>query len=184
MNKVVSNLSGGMNCKTNPLILKDAEAELIVNYNCDIVGSLTKRNGYTVFASQPVAAKQVLGMAQYTNSSTPTETTQVMVVNNTGNTQAVIYYNNSGTWTSSKATDTAATTVTNFNRSRFLTFVDYLFRVNGTQVVATSSDVNGGTWGTTDAPITITPSFIAMFQARKEYISVQITAEPINGIVV
>lgn len=165
-NKLIANFSGGINAKTNPLILKDSELELIVNYNLDIVGSLTKRNGYDVFATQPVATKRVLGLYQYTNTETTAETTQVMVVNNSGNTQAVIYYNNAGTWATSKTNDTVVTTVTNFNRTRFKTFVDYLFRVNGQDVVATSINVNGSTWVTTNAPATITPSFIENFKDR------------------
>src|SRR3990167_334199 len=165
-NKTTFNLSGGMNSKVSPLIIKDEECELIVNYNLDTVGALTKRNGYDVFATQPVAGKRVLGLGQYTNTSTTVETTQIMVVNNSGDTQSVIYYNNSGTWTTSKTDDTAITTVTNFNRVRFRTFLDYLFRVNGTNVIATSNNVNGSTWGTTNAPSTITPSFIEVFQDR------------------
>lgn len=165
-NKTISNLSGGINVKVSPLIIKDSEAELIVNYNLDTTGALTKRNGYAVFATQPVVAKRVLGMAQYTNATTAAETTQVMVVNNTGNTQAVIYYNNAGTWATSKTNDTAATTVTNVNRTRFTTFLDYLFRVNGADVTGSSNNVNGSTWGTTYCPATIVPSFIAIFQAR------------------
>ena len=165
-NKFSSNFSNGQNNKTSPLILKDSECELILNYTLDTVGALTKRNGYDVFATQPVSGKRVLGLAQYTNIATSAETTQVMVVNNSGDTQAVIYYNNAGTWATSKTNDTAVTTVTNFNRSRFKTFLNYLFRVNGVDVVATSIDVNGSVWGTTNAPSTITPSFIEVFQDR------------------
>lgn len=166
MNKLITNLAGGMNISTNPIIIRDNEAELIVNYSLDKVGSLTCRPGYDVFASQAVASKRVLGLYQYTNTSTPAETTQVMVVNNSGDTQSVIYYNNSSTWATSKTNDTAITTVTNFNRVRFVTFLDYLFRVNGTDVTASSVDVNGSTWGTTNCPATITPSFISVFKDR------------------
>lgn len=165
-NKLVSNLSGGVNTKTAPLVIKDSECELIVNYNLDTVGALSKRNGYAVFATQPVAAKRMHGLFQYTNTATVAETTQVMVVNNAGNTQSVIYYNNGGTWATSKTDDTAVSTFTNFNRARFFTFVDYLFRANGVDVVATSINVNGSSWGTTNAPTVITPSFGAIFQDR------------------
>jgi len=166
-NKLIPNLgSGGMNTRAAPLVLRDNECELIRNYNIDTVGSLTKRTGYDVFATQPVAARRVHGLFQYTNTATPAETTQVMVVNNAGNTQAVIYYNNAGTWATSKTDDTAVATFTNFNRARFFTFLNYLFRVNGVQVVASSIDVNGSVWGTTNAPATITPTFGTVFQDR------------------
>src|SRR3990167_4704059 len=161
--KTISNLSGGMNEKASSLIIRDTECQRILNYNLDTVGALTKRNGYDVFATQPVAAKRVHGLFQYTNTATPAETTQVMVVNNSGNTQAVIYYNNAGTWATSKTDDTAVATFTNFNRARFATFLDYIFRVNGVQVIATSVNVNGSGWGTTNAPTIITPSFIAVY---------------------
>ncbi|MEK6883362.1 MAG: hypothetical protein AABY22_27285, partial [Nanoarchaeota archaeon] len=102
-NKLVSNVgSSGMNAKTAPLLIKDNECELIINYNLDTVGALTKRNGYTVLATQPVAARRVHGLFQYNNTLTAAETTQVMVINNAGNTQSVIYYNNAGTWATSK----------------------------------------------------------------------------------
>lgn len=170
-NLFVENLAGGMNLKTNPIILKDIETELIINYNLDTVGSLTKRNGYDVFASQPADSKRVIGLFQYTNISVSAETTQVMVANNAADTQAVIYYNNSGTWTSSKADDTVApgtggADATNFQRARFATFLDYILRVNGQDAVASSVNVNGGAWGTTNAPTTILPAFIAVFQDR------------------
>lgn len=159
-NHLITNFSGGMNSKVSPLLIKDTECELVVNYNLDKVGALTKRNGYDVFASQPVAAMRVNGLFQYTNTNTPAETTQVMVANVAGNANGIIYYNSSGTWTASKSNDTASL------KSRFATFVDYLFRVNGTDVVASSKDVNGGIWGTTNCPATITPAFISVFQDR------------------
>ena len=165
-NRLISNLSGGMNNKTSPLLIKDNEAELIINYNLDKSGALTKRNGFAAFATQMVAGNPILGMHQYTNSSTPAETTQVAVINNSGGTNAVIYYNASGTWATSKTDDTAASGNTDYNRTRFATFLDYLFRVNGVQVVATSINVNGSSWGTTNAPATITPAFISVFQDR------------------
>lgn len=164
--KLISNFSGGMNSSVNPILMKDSQSELIINYKLDNVGSLTKRNGYAVFASQPASGKTILGLHQYTNISTPAETTQVMVANNAGDTNAVIYYNNAGTWTASKSNDTAVATPTNFNRSRFAVFLDYLFRVNGVDAVATSNNVNGGVWGTTYAPAVITPTFISVFQDR------------------
>jgi len=165
-NKTVVNLSGGMNFSTNPVAVDDIQCELIRNYKLDTVGSLVKRNGYDTFATQPVPAKPILGLAQYTNTATAAETTQVMVVNNAGGTNAVIYWNNAGTWETSKTDDTAVATPTNFNRSRFITFVDYLFRINGIQITASSINVNGDAWGTTNCPATITPTFGEVFKDR------------------
>src|SRR3990167_9886897 len=133
-NKFIANFSSGMNEKSSPLLLKESECEKIINFNLDTTGALVGRNGYDVFATQPVTGKRVHGLFQYTNTSSSAETTQVMVVNNSGDTNAVIYYNNSGTWATSKTNDTAVATFTNFNRARFATFLDYLFRVNGVDV--------------------------------------------------
>jgi len=165
-NKLIGNLSGGMNAKATPLILKDEECEQIINYNLDTTGALTKRPGYDVFGSQMIAARRVLGLFQYTNTATPAETTQLAVVDNATPNATVIYYNNSGTWATSKTNDTYAATRTNFNRYRFATFLNYVFRVNGTDVVGSSINVNGSAWGTTNCPATITPSFIAVYQDR------------------
>lgn len=164
-NKLLTNFAGGVNVQTNPILIRDIDCEKIINYSLDKVGSLLKRNGYDTFASQPVAGKQVVGLYQYTNTSSAAETTQVMVANAAADANTVIYYNNSGTWTTSKS-DTAITTWTNFNRYRFATFLDYIFRVNGTAAVASSNNVNGTTWGTTNCPTVITPAFIAVFKKR------------------
>lgn len=154
-----------MNTKVSPLLLKDTEVELALNFSLDTTGALTKRNGYDVYASQPVAGKTIVGLYQFTHTGTPAETTQMMVANSAADANTVIYYNNAGTWTLSKA-DTAITTFNNTNRYRFATFLDYVFRVNGTAVVATSTNVDGASWGTTDAPTVITPSFIRVYEDR------------------
>jgi len=155
--KLIFNLSGGMNRKTSPLIIRDEECELLVNYNLDKVGALTKRKGYTQFASQPVAGKTINGLAQYSKQSSGLEE-QIMVANNAGDTNGVIYYNASGTWTAAKSDDTAS------KKSYFTSFIDYIFRTNGADVVASST--NGTSWGTTNCPATITPKYGAVFQDR------------------
>lgn len=160
-NKLIPNLSGGINSKTSPLILKDTECEVILNYNLDTLGALTKRLGYIAYASRPVAAnKTCYGLYQYTNSDTSNETTQVYVANNSGDTQTVIYYNSSGTWTSSLATLTASL------KTRFATFLNYVFAVNGTDAMTSSINVNGGAWGTTNCVTGVYPKFISVFQDR------------------
>lgn len=156
-NKLQLNFSGGMNTKTSPLIIKDSEAEFILNYHLDKLGALTKRLGYTTYLTQPVAGKTINGLYQFNDQSAGTSE-QLMVANNSGDTNGVIYYNNAGTWTAAKSNDTAS------KKTRFVSFVDYVFRVNGADVVATSAD--GVTWGTTNAPSTITPKFASVFTDR------------------
>jgi hypothetical protein len=156
-NKLILNLAGGMNRKASALITKDEECELLVNYHLDTVGALTKRKGYTTYASQPVAGKTVNGLFQF-NDMSGDSYEQLMVADNAGGTNGVIYYNNAGTWTAAKSDDTAG------KKSFFISFIDYVLRVNGYDVVASSTD--GVTWGTTNCPATITPKFGAVFQDR------------------
>lgn len=156
-NKLLLNHSGGMNRKAAPLIIKDEECELLVNFHLDKVGALTKRNGYSRFASQPDADKTCYGLGQFNDMSGGT-VEQLFVQQNAADTQNVIYYNNNGTWTAAKSDDTAGA------KTRFISFIDYVFRVNGEDVVASSA--NGSSWGTTNAPGTITPKYGAVFQDR------------------
>lgn len=147
-----------MNVKTSPLIIKDTECEIILNYNLDTVGALTKRNGYTTFLNQPAAGKTIYGMFQFTDSIS-TNSNQVMVQNNAGDTAALIYKNGgSGSWSDTTGTHAASL------KTRFATFLNYLFRVNSSNVVATTTDLS--TWGTTNAPTTIVPRFVSVFADR------------------
>ena len=156
-NKLLLNFSGGMNTKASPLILKDNQAELILNYNLDKLGGLTKRNGYATYLSQPVAGMTINGLYQFNDQSAGTQE-QLMVANVAGNANGIIYYNAAGTWTAAKSDDTAS------KKSRFSSFIDYVFRANGANVVASSAD--GITWGTTNAPAVIIPAYTAVFQDR------------------
>ena len=158
MNKTVTDLSGGMNTRSSSLKIKDNECELILNYSLDTIGALTKRNGYDTFADQPVAGKSILGIFQAEKMNTPANSNPIMVANNSGDTQSVIYENVSGTWTSRNTASTASL------KTRFSEFIDYTFRVNGTNTVLTSTDLV--TWGTTNAPTVITPKYTSIFQDR------------------
>lgn len=164
-----NDFSGGMIRKKGPMKLADNESPLILNYHLDSVGDLTKRYGYTRLANQPVTGKTVNGMFMFTDVNS-TKTCALMVINNAGNTQGVIYYRTSGNWTSSLATDTAG------KITRFAAFCNYVFRVNGTDVVATSTDPVAPTWGTTNAPATITPKLIAVYEDR-----VYVANQPTTG---
>lgn len=156
-NKTISNFAGGINMKVSPLIIKDSECELILNYNLDLVGALTKRNGYTVFGTQPVAGKTILGLYQF-NDTSGSESNPLMVANIAGDATSVIYEYVTGTWTSRNTASAAS------KKTRFATFIDYVFRVNGSNTVLSSADLT--TWGTTNCPLTITPKFIANYEDR------------------
>ena len=99
-------------------------------------------------------------MHYYNNIDTVAQTCSIAVVDNAAGTQGVIYYRTSGGWATSKTNDTVGLI------TRFATFINYLFRVNGTDVIATSIAPVTGTWGTTNAPATITPKIINVYEDR------------------
>ena len=149
--------SGGIVRKKGPMKLAENESPLILNYHLDQVGDLVKRYGYTRLQGQLVDNKTVNGMFMYTNVNTAAQTCKLAVVNNSGDTQGVIYYQTTGAWATSKTNDTASLV------TRFASFVNYVFRVNGTDAVSTSIAPVTGTWGTTNAPATITPKLVAVY---------------------
>ena len=159
MNHLIQNLSGGINVKVSPLILRDTECELVLNYHLDTVGSLTKRNGFAVYADQAIASKTINGMFQYTKISDATKNTQLVVCNADAS-NSTIYYNNSDVWTASK------TGLTKDKKTRFTTFMDYVFYVNGADVMGSSTDPLTPTWANVGCLTIITPEYINVFQDR------------------
>ena len=148
-----------MNTRTSPLKIEDNECELILNYKLDDTGALTKRPGYDAFANQPVTdSSVVLGLFQAEKQNTSANSSSIMVMTNSGDTQAEIFEDVSGTWTSRNTAGTKDL------KHRFSEFIDYTFRVNGTDTVLTSTDLV--TWGTTNAPTVILPAYTAIFQDR------------------
>ncbi len=156
-NKLQLNLSGGMNRKAGPLIIKDEECELALNYILDNVGAVQKRGGYSGLGVTFVA-KQINGLFSFLDASAGTNINLKWNLNS-GSTNNVIYNFEGGDWVARKTNDTSSAT-----RAFFTAFVDYVFRTNGVDVVASSLD--GITWGTTNAPATITPKFCSVFQDR------------------
>lgn len=151
--------SGGMNVRTSPLIIKDNEAELLLNYNLDKLGAATRRNGYTIGPTNLTAGKNVVGMYQFIDSSAGTSIA-LCAQNDATDANTVTYSSptaSSGAWT---ARDNRLPNT----KARFFTFVDYVFITNGASVVGSSA--NGTAWGTTNCPTVITPKFGAVFQDR------------------
>lgn len=157
-NKTLLDFSGGMNAKASPLVLRDREAELIVNYTLDRVGGLTKRLGNAAFGNQPVAGTRVNGLYNFDNSGGQK---QLMVANNSAGTNGVLYSYESGTWTA------RITNLTASRGSRFATFVGNVFHVNGVAADWQSS-TNGTSWSTTvNLPASrFTALDIAVFEDR------------------
>lgn len=176
-NKLVMNLSGGMNSHTSPLIIKDEECEFILNYNLDTIGALTRRNGYITFATQPVANKTISGLFGGLSVNNR-GTFQYMTVNKSDDSNRVTYYNVAGTWTTTDDTMQTAFLPTTGSASqiymtRFVSFLNYIFRLNGgnapvsflatTPQTATSVNLTDTDTG---SALSITPSLGAVFQDR------------------
>ncbi len=175
-NKLLANLSGGMNSHTSPLIIKDSECEFILNYNLDTIGALTRRNGYVTFATQPVSGKSIVGLLGGFSSSRANF--QVMSVNNSNDTLRITYYNDNGTWTASNDNSQVAFNGVNgasnqLYMTRFTTFMNYIFRVNGANIPLSAPVGTPGVWGNTNltdddtgTALTILPSLVEVFQDR------------------
>lgn len=137
-NKLNLDFSGGMNSHTAPLVSKDNEAEFILNYNLDKSGALTKRNGYEKFVSNGLFYTSGLfgalnpdnGVGYYYRTTNDAEFATA--------TKRITYYYKSAdaAWT---ATDDNAqqpflpTTgaANQLHKTRFASFLNYVFRVNG-----------------------------------------------------
>lgn len=149
-NKIQLNFIGGMNTKTSPLIIKDNECELALNYTLDRFGALKKRLGYTQFADQPQVGRPVLGLYEFRRSATFLSTgtkRQIMVVKDSGGDKK-IYTSSNGDNFTLRHTIAAAFSGT---KSRFATFVNRVIHMDGSSVACLSSG-DGTTWNATTQP--------------------------------
>lgn len=154
------NLSGGMNRRVTPLVTRDEECELAVNYVFDKVGGISKRKGYDLFKEATDADKPILGLVFFNELNSSLDN-YIWVANNSGDTQAVIYEDGGVTVQAgsvTKSDDTADV------YADFTTFLDHVFRTNGEDVVATTD--SGTSWGTDNAPATLEPKYCDVFQDR------------------
>lgn len=140
-------LSGGMDAQTSPLFLRNNECELIQNYYLDKVGSLTKRPGIAYLIGQIVNNVSILGMYFFKDIQ-GTDYSNVLVAcdDAASATNSDIYKVASNAWSKSKTDDTKAALPVIFS------FIDYAFRVNGSDVMSSSTDLT--TWGTTNCMAT------------------------------
>jgi len=134
-------LSGGMNSKTSPLFIKNSECELVQNYHMDNLGSLTKRDGIVYLIGQIVDTKSVLGMYYFDDIQGTDYSNVLIAIDDATSTNSDIFKITTNAWASSKADDTAGAIPT------FCSFMDYVFRTNGSDVIISSTDL--ATWSTT-----------------------------------
>lgn len=161
-NKDIFNLSGGINQRTTPLVLKDSECEMAINYHFDKLGGITKRKGYTQVADQIAAGKSVRGLFYDEESNK-----YVAVVFASGDSNSVHYVTDvsGSTWTQEKNDDAALTSTGYYERARFVNFVGEIFRVNGNDVMQNASSATA-TWSGDQSLNVAAPRYIAVFQDR------------------
>lgn len=129
---------------------KDAVVEA-VNFEFDTIGQATLRKGQTILGNN--LSTEILGLFQHIDSAGTYN--QIITVKGTA-----VYYLSGGTWTSKR-------TVTTGKKSRFSTFLNYVFMVNGTDATAVWDGNTANSFITTgnaaSAPI---GKFIENYRAR------------------
>src|SRR3990167_7947120 len=113
---------GGMVTEVSDFRTPDNTMRLIQNMDTDVLGALRVRKGTTAIGNQIQDGKNCLGLYNFRDSGSGANNRQIAVFNNADDTNAVTYYNNSGTWASiSGGTGFAANA-----KHRFTTFLDYV----------------------------------------------------------
>ncbi len=107
-----------------------------INVNFDVRGSIQGRPGMTAINGQIVAGKPCLGIHDCLFSTTAYNKFLVVMSDGTNND---IYYKNGVNWTKTLEDDTKDL------KTRFITFLDRVIRVNGTEI-AKAWDGNAATW--------------------------------------
>ena len=97
--KQIRDFSGGQQTEISDYLTPMNAMRLIENMDTDIVGSLKVRLGTATLGTQLEDNKPILGLYNFQDSGAGTYSQQIAAVDNSGSTQAVTEYNNSGTWT-------------------------------------------------------------------------------------
>ena len=151
-------LSGGMDSQTSKIFIKNNECELIQNYHLDNVGSLTKRNGIAYLIGQTVDNMNILNMFYFKDSQGTDYSNVLVAVNPTGAATSVIKKISSNAWANSQTGNIASAI------PYFTTFIDYVFRTNGSDAMASSADLSS--WGTTNCLATLLPKYCCVWEDR------------------
>lgn len=153
MNKLQLNLSGGMNRKTAPLIIKDEECELAVNVDLDRVGAVEKRKGYSTTHPTIPGTGAINGLSSN-------------IVNNGSvywyaarNRNVYVYHHGWSSWISRESTLNSTV-----EKVRFASFVDRTFRV--VENTEMQSSFGQTSFGDTQVPDDIEPRYIEVFTDR------------------
>jgi hypothetical protein len=163
-------LSGGVQIKSNKYLMNRNQVLRAQNVISPVVGSFTKRKGYTQLGTAMTASNDILMNTEFQYGTTPTRK-HIAVCDNTGS-ESEVHVNVAGTWTQQAQNLTAG------NKARGTDFVDYFFLVNYAD--ATRS-YDGTTWSTA-TNVTSAPKakFIESYRDRLYlgYCNVSSTAYP------
>ena len=151
-------MSGGANTETSPLFMKDNECEVIENYHLDSLGSLKKRGGLAYLIGQIVDNMSILNMFYFKDSQGTDYSNILVAINAAGGATSLIKKIATNAWANSKTGDTASAVPI------FCTFIDYVFRTNGSDAMGSSADLSS--WGTTNCLATLTPKYCCVFEDR------------------
>lgn len=179
-NKLNIGFQGGMNSHTAPLQLKDNEAELILNYNLDKIGALKKRNGYELYATNTLY--HTSGLISVMNANI--RSNMAWLTTNDASfataTKRITYYYKTADNAWAATDDNSQTpflpttgTASQIFKTRFVFFLNYVFRLNGgdapvsflitTPQTKTTTNL---TDSETSAALATKPSLGAVYQGR------------------
>jgi len=153
--------SGGMNTEVVDALLPDNTSRLILNMDLDLIGALRVRKGTTAIGNQLVDGKVVTSLFYFKDSAGGANSQQIAGINNAGDTNALLKYNNAGTWTDI----TGGTSYTAGAKFRFATFLDLTFIVND-KFDAIKSWSGSGALGTSQLTSAPNGQFLSVFNSR------------------
>lgn len=119
------NLGQGYNTAVNPYLSKSGECTDALGCSFSTIGEIARFPGYSTYGNA-IAASDILGLYDF---KTTAGATKWLTANGT-----VLYYDNSGTWTS------ALTGLTSGAKAEFATHLDTVVMVNGSDVPKKSTD--------------------------------------------
>lgn len=134
--------TNGMNLKTSKFLTKVGDLIMARNVIGKIIGALKMRNGCTKTGDTLQADKNILGLFGFEQEDGTDK--HLAVVNDSGDANSTLKYNNSGTWTSiGGATSFPANAQVNF-----VSFIDncYIFGADSSNSYLTTGSLDGTTY--------------------------------------
>lgn len=160
---LLRDFSGGQITEVVDTLLPTNAMRLIENMDVDVVGGLRVRRGSTAIGDQLEDGKTILGLYNFIDAGSGSNSQQIAVVNNASDSQSILEYNSSGTWTgiSGGSSQTAGA------KHRFATFLDRVFVVNSAFNTPLSWDGNpSNPLGSTQLSSAPSGQFVIAYKSR------------------